>query len=552
MGIKSKKIIKKNLPCTACSSHDAKQIYEDYTGYCFSCKTYFPKDQSMTEDFEQTTTIKATPTVYNKKVTPQHILSYPILGIRDRKIQKAVCEFFDVRVSYDQDGNVEKHYYPYGDSAFKVRKVSDKTFYWVGNKPRELFGQTKFNGGGKRLIITEGEIDALSVAQASFDKYGRVYPVISLASATSTKDLIQHREWIRSFKEVILCLDEDDAGNTAKEECIKIIGIDKVKITKLPVKDANKVLMDFDSNRLLQCLFDASKYVPSGIIQKEELWDALVNYNKIPATPYPPCIEGVNQKLKGMRFGEITLFISGTGSGKSTLLRETMLHVLETTDHKIGVVSLEESPAETARKLSGMALCRNPEDEEIPLDELKVGFDSIFGADRVILLDHQGSIDDSSIIDKLEYMCLNDCRFIFIDHITILVSEGMGDLKGNEAQDKVMNDLLRLVKRHPVWIGLVSHLRKTTTGGKSFEEGKLPSLDDIRGSGSIKQVSFDVISFARNLTAPNEQERNTIKMRVLKARRTGLTGIVPSAKYNHKTGRLSASEFMAEEEFVSI
>ena len=147
---------------------------------------------------------------------------------------------------------------------------------------------------------------------------------------------------------------------------------------------------------------------------------------------------------------------------------------------------------------------------------------------------------------------MRGCKYLFIDHITILVSEGVENLTGNEAQDKVMNDLLRLVKRHPVWIGLVSHLRKAPSNGKSFEEGKLPSIDDIRGSGSIKQISFDIISFARNLTAPAERERNTIKMRILKSRHTGLTGTVKGAYYNYDTGRLIGLEQDVEEEFVAI
>jgi twinkle protein len=310
-------------------------------------------------------------------------------------------------------------------------------------------------------------------------------------------------------------------------------------------------LIKFDSSRLLQCIFDAAPYVPSGIINKEDLWKALENYNSAQSVPYPDCLNGVNTKLKGMRAGEIALFISGTGSGKSTVLREIMLHLLTTTKDKIGVVSLEESPAETARKLAGMVLTRNPAKEEIPLEDLKVGFDTVFGDDRVVLLDHQGSINDNSIVDQLEYMCLVGCRYLFIDHITILVSEGVEHLTGNEAQDKVMNDLLRLVKRHPVWIGLVSHLRKAPNTKKSFEEGQLPSIDDIRGSGSIKQISFDIISFSRNLTADSEAERNTIKMRVLKSRYTGLTGNVKGAHYIYDTGRLVESK-MDVEEFVTL
>ena len=89
-------------------------------------------------------------------------------------------------------------------------------------------------------------------------------------------------------------------------------------------------------------------------------------------------------------------------------------------------------------------------------------------------------------------------------------------------------------------MGLISHLRKAQ-GGKSFEEGQLASIDDIKGSGSIKQISFDIIAFARNLVAQSDAERNTIQLRVLKSRFTGKTGDAGSATYDPKTTRLTGT-----------
>lgn len=544
------KIVKTNLPCPdpECGSSDAVRMYEEGDFFCFSCRKPFPKGSL---DLESPAVKYSSPMPYKPKqiqLTIEEIQSLPIKGFVNRDITKAVTEFFKVRVGYDSDGQVSEHYYPYsGGKAYKIRKLP-KDFTWNG-KSNDLFGRELFTGGGKRLIITEGEIDAMSVAQASLDKYKKIYPVVSLSSAVMTKSILENREWVRSFSEVVLMLDNDEAGKKATAEAIKFIGADKVKIAKLPLKDPNEVLIQMGSEALMQCIYEAEKYVPSGIITKEALWESLVNYNSAVSVPYPPCLNGVNTKLKGMRGGEITLFISGTGSGKSTVLREVALHLKNTTNEKIGIISLEESPAETARKLAGMQLMRNPAKEEIPLDELKVGFDEVFGTDRFIVLDHQGSMNDVSIVDQLEYMALSGCTKIFIDHITIMVSEGIDGLTGNEAQDRVMNDLLRLVKRYPdLWIGLVSHLRKAPGGGKSFEEGKLPSIDDIRGSGSIKQISFDIIAFARNLTAKDEKRRNTIAMRILKSRYTGLTGSVPGALYDYETGRLIGLDFVDEED----
>lgn len=551
-------VVTKNQPCT-CGSSDARQIYDDNTSYCFSCSEWFPAEG---------TEMDVTPAAPKKvsTITVDEVKEFPIRGFQERNIKKEVSQFFGVKVSYGENGLIDSHYYPYeGGKSYKVRKVATKDFYSVGSI-KGLFGRDLFPGSGKRIVITEGELDAMSYAQACLLESKKIWPVISLRSATAgLQDLLEDREWIRGYDEVILAMDGDKAGDEALNKIIRIIGIDKIKVVKYPkdCKDFSDILskkdpeteladINVNSKNVMRCVWDAVAYTPAGIIGKDDLWTALQEYNAKESVPYPPCLEGVNSKIKGHRTGEITLFISGTGSGKSTLLREDILHLLHTTQDRIGVVSLEESPAETARKLAGMHLNRNPSDEEIPLEELKAGFDAVFGDDRIVILDHQGSINDGSIVDQLEYMALVGCRYIFVDHITILVSEGAEGLTGNEAIDKIMNDLLRLVKSHDVWIGLVSHLRKASGGTKSFEEGRLPSIDDIRGSGSIKQISFDIIAFARDLTAEDAEIRNQMKMAILKSRYTGLTGPVDGAYYVHKTGRMHAMSAFEPEEFTKV
>ena len=530
------RIVTKNQPCEKCGSSDAKQIYEDGSAFCFSCRSNFfaPKGEKM-DSFEQEDDNLSWVSVR----TIQE--DYPCRGFKERNIFKQVCEHYGVRVSYDIDGAIDTHYYPYYNSedqlvGYKVRKLP-KEFSAIGKVRGGLFGMQNYNGG-KRLVITEGELDAMAVQSAWFKKYKTFYPVVSLRSASSVKDLIALRDDIRKFEEVVLWMDKDDAGQEALKEAARIIGYDKIRVVKTAEKDACD-LWAKEPDKVLKAIYDATTYTPAGILSKEELWSQLEKYTELESVPYPPFMEGLNEKLKGMRGGEITLWTSGTGSGKSTLLREIAVHLLETTKDKVGIVSLEESPAETARKMAGMAINRNPANEEIPLEELKEGYDKLFGDDRVLVLDHQGSISDGSIIDFLEYMCLTGAKYIFVDHITILASEGAEGLTGNEAIDKIMNDLLRLVKKYNVWIGLISHLRKTDNKGKSFEEGKLPSMDDIRGSGSIKQISMDVIAFARNVGSDNPEERNTIKTKVLKCRYTGLTGPSGSLRYDFDTGRLS-------------
>ncbi len=537
------KIVKRDQACLGCDSSDARQVYENGTSFCFSCREWFPvhPEDGVVEGSHKKEPKSGFTPVVTAKGRLEEIAGFHSRGFVDRKIKKVVTEFYGAKVSTDANGIIDTHYYPYGDKAYKVRKLP-KEFTWVGHST-DLFGREKFNPNGKRIVITEGEIDAMAIQQANFDKWGKAYPVVALSSSVmAEQSLLENREWLRTFGEIIICFDEDEAGEKAKDAAIKILGQDKVQLTKLPAKGASDVFMMEDGGqKLLDCIFTAAKRIPSGIITKDALWQAMVDYRNTPSVPYPACFRGVNEKTKGARLGEIALFVSGTSCGKSTAMREIMLSMKNTTPDKIGIVSLEESPAETATKLSGMALFKNPAAIELSLDDLRPGFEEVFGDDRFILLDHQGNMKDDSILEKLEYMALSGCKWIIIDHITILVSEGAGDLTGNEAIDKVMNDLLRFVKRHNVWIGLVSHLRKTqmvSAKSKSFEEGRIPTLDDIKGSGSIKQICFDIIGFARDLTEEDPMKRNAITMSVLKCRYTGLTGPISGAFYDFNTGRL--------------
>ena len=523
--------------CNSCGSSDGNAVYDDGHAYCFVCKNYVHNVGKENE-------VASLAINNSKRNNGIHRASGLVSrGCRERGITKTVAEFFGVLSEYDSDGSIRSYLYPYYRDAelvaYKIRELP-KTFSIIGEFTEvSLFGQHCFPAGGKRIVVTEGEFDAMAVAQA-YHTQGKIWPVVSLPSASNSKIILQEREYLRSFDEVILLLDNDEAGQKATQEMARIIGYDKVKIGDLgSCKDPCEILQNKSPKDLLSTIWNAQPFEPAGIVSGEEIWRQLEDYNKLESIPYPPCLGGLNEKLKGMRLGEITLWTSGTGSGKSTILREILIHLYNTTDEKIGVVALEESPAETARKLAGMALHRNPSKEEIPLEELRPGFDAVLADGRVKILDHNGSVTHN-VIGLIEYLCASGCKYIFLDHITILVSEGADGLTGNEAIDKVMNDLRAIVKKWNVWIGLISHLRKMDTVGKSFEDGRMPSLDDIRGSGSIKQISYDIISFSRDVGNPNDLVRNTIETKVLKSRYTGLTGPSGSVFYDYDTGRLSS------------
>jgi twinkle protein len=525
--------------CPACPSSDGFAVYDDGHGYCFVCNHYERDVEGKEEDMPLDTTVKSTwcPEVFKANTGDAR-------GCQERRITKTIAEHYGVRVDYDSNRNITAYHYPYYKDnelvAYKTRKLP-KQFNTVGDfKDVWPFGCQSFGMGGKRLVITEGEFDAMSVAQASLDHYNKIYPVISVASASNLKSLLHAREWIRSFNEVVLFFDNDVAGKKAVKEAANIIGIDKVKVVSTIAKDPCELYLAASAAGVMRVIWDAQPFSPAGIVVGHEpVWEQYLARRSTESIAYPDCLTGINDKTKGMRFGEITLFTSGTGSGKSTVIKEIVLDLLAKTNDKVGMISLEESVGDTAEKFIQMKLQRNLQEYEVSLEEQEEASRAVFGNERLVLLDHQGSVGDESLIDKIEYMALMGCKYLILDHITIAVSEGAEGYTGNEAIDKVMSDLLKLTKKHNIWLGVISHLRKVQGGGSTFEQGKLPSMDDIKGSGSIKQISFDIIGFARDMANENEDVRNTINFIVLKSRFTGKTGPAGHAKYDHDTTRLT-------------
>ena len=528
--------------CEQCGSSDAIAIYSDGSSYCFSCK------HNIKAGGNEVSTNEIEFNVVQSKLSLEEIEALPTDTFRG--ISKQVNYVAGVKVEYDDKRNIISHYYPLTNEkglvkSYKKRIVSTKDFRAIGKlEVPQLFNQVNC-GRRKNLVITEGEVDALSILEMLKTAKAQLDVVSVVNGAQSARrNIAANLDFVNKYDKVFLAFDNDEAGNAAKKEVAHIITPGKAHIVECPhVKDANEALEKNMNDHYLNSIWGAKPYKPDSFVSGEAIWKAFKERSKVESTPYPLCLNGLNDKLMGIRLGEITLLTSGTGSGKSTVVKEMILNLLDQTEDKVGLISLEESIGDTATKLIGMAMNKNirmPED----IDEktARIGYEKVFGDERLILLDHQGSVQDNSLLQRMEYLAAIGCKYLILDHITIAVSEGAEGKTGNEAVDKVMSDLLKIVKRYNIHLTLISHLRKSSGDSKSFEEGRMASLDDIKGSGSIKQISFDIIAFSRNMQAVEEKDRNTIKFAVLKSRFTGLTGRCGQAGYDPLTGRLSFSE----------
>jgi twinkle protein len=146
-------------PCPECGSSDALAVYKDGGRHCYSagCGYHVKGTGEYVEVEEVTTNV-------NRPVDMFGVIA----SIPDRKLSQDTCKKYQVTVTYDSKGKIEKHHYPYYNTetgeltGSKVRTVATKGFVATGDiRNTGLFGQQQCRGRGKFITITEGELDAM-------------------------------------------------------------------------------------------------------------------------------------------------------------------------------------------------------------------------------------------------------------------------------------------------------------------------------------------------------------------------------------------------------
>ena len=566
--------------CPKCTSSDAFTVWLKPDGvtkdaHCYSCgfhsDPYIEQPvqsvDSISDDLINTTASNTNsstiptnkPYVFKdglKVGSIEECLSHPIRELTDRKLSQMTCEKYGVRVGVDTRDGVSPiyHLYPFYDdegelTGFKQRIIATKEFFSVGHcKSNQLFGSDVIKPTGNKLFITEGELDCLSVYQSlkensSFDWDPAVVSLPHGAPSAVTA-ISENLELINGYEQIILVFDNDLPGKQATKEVCKILA-GKAYVVKLSEKDPNDMLKKNKATDLKWAvLTHAKKYEPDGIVNAKDCWERYKEVKNTPCFPYPPTMPLLNEKMYGARPGSIITITSGSGCGKTQFLRELKYHFWSTTNEKIADIALEEDVGDTIGGLLSLHVNKRITlpDVEISEDEERKAFDHIFSSGRFSLYDHFGGMDDDNLFSKLRYYTATGHKLIFLDHLSIIVSEYASNGGERERIDTIMTKLAKLVKETGATIFLVVHLKKTDSHSSTFEQGGVPSLDDLRGSGSIKQLSWDVIGLSRNQQHPDERCANTSELHVLKCRYTGRTGHGGFLYFDDKTGRMIQTE----------
>jgi len=223
----------KHVPCDVCGSRDNNSLYTDGHTYCFGCDHWIPPTDLNGEDI----LFNDRENYMDKEVSIKGFRG----AIPERNITKEIAVKYGVRISHGENGEINKHYYPYyhaktGDLlGYKERNTETKSFHIEGtNRGAGLFGQQVFKEGGKYLTICEGELDALSINEMFDGKWA----VVSLknGSGGALRDIKENLDYIESFDNVVLCFDNDDAGNDAVKEVRDVISPNKLCYRQIKLK----------------------------------------------------------------------------------------------------------------------------------------------------------------------------------------------------------------------------------------------------------------------------------------------------------------------------
>lgn len=515
-------ILRAHLPCPDCGSSDALSEYTDGHTYCYSCNALHNSDET-----EPTTK-------YDDFISDLSLKPLKARGITESTCRKYQYYFTNYKGKPCQVAN---YFDENGTLVGQKLRFQDKSFAVKGKLSTTFFGQQLYNNG-VRLIITEGEIDCLTVSQL----LGNQEPVVSIpCGVQSAKKVFEaNLKWLEAFKEVVVVFDNDDAGRKGAKEIEGILSPEKLRIAVLKqYKDPNEYYINNKGNELLEALENAKKVTPENIINADTLLDDLLEEPEEVTGYSLPWTVKADKMIRGVRKGEITMLTAGTGIGKSTMIRELGYHLVMDHGLKIGSMMLEENVLRTSKGYIGLYLNKpvHLSRKGISNDQFTEAFNNTLGTGKFVMYNHFGSLDNSSILNAIRYMAVTEkCDFILIDHISIAVS-GIESNNERKLIDILMTRLRQLCEELGVGLICICHLKRGD-GKKSAEEGGSISLEDLRGSQAIAQLSDTIIALERNQQAESDVKKNLVQMRVLKCRQTGDTGIGGKLWFNKERNRL--------------
>lgn len=356
-----------------------------------------------------------------------------------------------------------------------------------------LFGWQAIPQEARTIIITEGEIDAMSMYE-----YG--YPALSVpfgGGSGGKHNWIDHDfHHLDRFETIYLCMDMDGPGVEAAEDISERLGKHRCKIVELPAKDANECLTTGITTDVVARAIDAAKYLdPEELVSAADFYDAVHEaFHPTESTVGYTVPWGCLKDKIHFRPNELTLWTGGSGAGKSQLLSHASVDMMDQ-GAKICLASLEMTPAQSLKRM-----VRQAGDIDVPTDEfLKTTLDWMGG--KLWMFNLVGKERISRLLDVFEYARRRYGVDTFIIDSFMRLGIGVDDYK---AQDEAIFHLTDWVVSRPVHLHLVAHARK------SGDQTEAPKTEDVKGTSEIGANAFNIITVWRNRKLEEDLEAAVI------------------------------------------
>lgn len=344
-----------------------------------------------------------------------------------------------------------------------------------------LFGWHLIDPKGRAVAITEGEIDAMTLHQV------RV-PALSVNQGAGNHQWIEH-DWekLERFDDILVCFDNDEAGDKGAAEVIGRLGVERCRRVRLGAKDANQWLQDgAEAVDFQQAMEDARPLDPDELRNADEYTSAVEDlFYPPPGTPIAPALY-IDKELEWFRFrlAEYTCWTGINGHGKSLMLDQILLGLM-LQGERVVVFSGEMGVARHLKRIHKQAT---------GLDRPTREYIRAVGQwlrERLWLFDLVGVAKLDRLLEVFAYAARRyGVRHFVIDSLMMIdvPQDGPGAItKQNEAVQK----LVSFKKTHNVHIHLVAHPRKLR------DESEAPGKMEVAGAGGIVNGADNVFSIWR-------------------------------------------------------
>lgn len=456
-----------------------------------------------------------------------------------RKISKQTVDDFGIQSNLE--GAIVFPFYQDGELIFvkyrhprKPLPKERKEWRESGTKPI-LFGMDMCSFS-KPLIITEGQIDAMSLYEAGLSN------VVSVPSGCDDLSWVEYCwDWLERFKSITLFGDNDEPGRKMVRELTHRLDESRVRIVETypdrpdgtPCKDANEILYFHGPFALIDMVESASEIPIRGVI---DLADVLPDDpTEVPRikTLFPE----LDRVTGGLREGSVTIFTGKAGAGKSTLTGQLLLNAIQQ-GYNVCAYSGELKKGNFAEWIMSQAAGSNyitlkndrvrggaypvvPYEVQDRIREWYRGHFFLFDEDTV----YPDETEEDAIFRIFTATARRyGCKCFLIDNVLTAIADQ--DEDENKAQAKFIVSLKRFVKRYSAIVLLVAHARKTKPGeklqqddisgnsaiikladiGLSVEPGHL-SIIKNRGEGILKTIDFCYCPDSRRLYQADDKDR---------------------------------------------